>query len=129
MAHNGSVAALDHTGRGSIGIVTGVDTKAGREAAEGLASEGMSLMLVSSPGIPLHEWAEELSAAHDIRCMAAAIDVTDLAAVERVLMHTEQHLGPIDVVMSTVPGVLAAAVTPALIARGRGPVVHLGSRD
>lgn len=110
---------------GRIGIVTGADSAPGRRIAAALASEGMSLMLLARPPARLHEVADDLASAHDIRCLAATMEVTDPAAVDRVLMHVEQHLGPIDVVVSTVPGVLVEAALETMAARGRGHVVHI----
>jgi len=110
---------------GHIGIVTGADTAAGRAVAEALAAHGMSMMLLAQPPARLHEVAEDLAERHSVRCFAATIDDMDRAAVDRVLMHVEQHLGPIDAVISLVPGVLVEAALPAMAARGRGHVIHL----
>jgi NADP-dependent 3-hydroxy acid dehydrogenase YdfG len=110
---------------GHVGIVTGADTGAGRAIAEALAAQGMSLMLLARPPERLHDLAEELAARHGVRCFAATIDDSDPAAVDRILMHVEQHLGPIDAVISLVPGVLVDAALPAMEARGRGHVVHV----
>lgn len=111
--------------RGRVGIVTGADSDAGRRAVAALAADGMSLMLLASPGARLHDLAEDVARQHSVTCMAASVDVTDPSAVDRVLMHVEQHLGPIDVVVSTVPGALVEAVLPTMAARGRGHVVHM----
>jgi short-subunit dehydrogenase len=110
---------------GRIGIVTGADSETGHAVADTLAAEGMSLMLLARPGARLHDFAEELADRHGIRCMAATTDVEDAAAVDRILMHVEQHLGPIDVVVSTVPGCLVDAALPAMAARRRGHVIHI----
>lgn len=110
---------------GHIGIVTGADTAAGRAIAEALAAEGMSMMLLARPPARVHEFAEDLAARHGVRCLAATIDEADRAAVDRVLMHVEQHLGPVDAVISLAPGVLVAAALPAMEARGRGHVVQV----
>src|SRR5690349_2105791 len=110
---------------GHVGIVAGADTAAGRAIAEALATQGMSIMLLARPPERVHELAEDLAARHGIRCFAATIDDAEQAAVDRVLMHVEQHLGPIDAVISLVPGVLGDAALPAMEARGRGHVVHV----
>lgn len=110
---------------GRIGIVTGADSDAGRAIATALAAEQMSLMLIARPGARLHDFAEDLSDRFAIRSMAATADVADAAAIDRILMHVEQHLGPIDVVVSTTEGALVEAAVPAMAARGRGHVVHV----
>lgn len=114
---------------GRIGIVTGADTAAGRAIAEALAIDGMSLMLLARPPARVHALAEDLSSQHGVRCFAATIDDADPAAVDRVLMHVEQHLGPIDAVISLVPGVLVQAALPAMESRGRGHVIHLPAAE
>lgn len=111
--------------KGRIGIVTGADTAAGHAIAEALATHGMSMMLLARPPARAHEFAEDLASRHGVRCLAATIDDADPAAVDRVLMHVEQHLGPIDAVISLVPGALVDAALPAMEARGRGHVVHV----
>lgn len=111
--------------RGRVGVVTGADSDAGRRTGSALAADGMSLMLLSCPGARVHDLAEDLARQHNVTCMAASVDVTDPSAVDRVLMHVEQHLGPIDVVVSTVPGALVEAVLPTMAARGRGHIVHM----
>jgi short-subunit dehydrogenase len=111
--------------RGRIGIVTGADSDPGRTIATVLADEQMSLMLLARPDARMHDFAEELADRHGIRCFAATVDVDDAAAVDRILMHVEQHLGPIDVVVSTIPGQLVEAVLPDMAARGRGHVIHV----
>ena len=108
---------------GRIGIVTGADTAAGHAIAEALATDGMSMMLLARPPARVHEFAEDLASRHGVRCFGATIDDSDPAAVDRVLMHVEQHLGPIDAVISLVAGVLVGAALPAMEARGRGHVI------
>lgn len=111
--------------RGRIGIVTGADSATGRTIAEALAGSRMWLMLLAEPPVRMHDDAERLGSHHGIRCHAATIDVADPAAVDRVLMHVEQYLGPIDVVVSLVPGVLVDAVLPSMEQRGHGNVIHV----
>lgn len=112
--------------RGRIAIITGTDTVSGAAIAAGLAGEGVSLMLLSA--VPVRGVAEDLAERHDIRCLAAAIDVGDPAAVDRVVMHAEQHLGPVDLLVNLAdPAVLTRALLPTMIARGRGHIVTVGA--
>ena len=85
----------------------------------------MSLMLIAQPGAHVRSLAEELSAAHDIRCFPASLDVTDPAAVDRIVMHAEQHVGTVDVLVNTVPGRMTDALLPTMVQRGRGLVVNV----
>lgn len=136
--------------------MTGAGRGIGRAIASNLAAEGMSLVLLARTGSEVRQLADELSESFGIRCLPAAIDVTDQAAIERVMMHAEQQLGPIDLLVNNAgivestqsphwltdpqetwrvvetnlrgPMLMTHAVLPAMIARGRGHVVNLTSR-
>lgn len=142
--------------RGRVGVVTGASRGIGRVIASGLAAEGMSLLLLARGGPQVRALADELSDKHGVRCLPAAIDVTDRAAIDRVVMHAEQQLGPIDLLVNNAgtieatpsrfwesdpdemwrvvevnlrgPALLTHALLPAMIQRGRGHVVNIGSR-
>jgi NAD(P)-dependent dehydrogenase (short-subunit alcohol dehydrogenase family) len=108
-----------------VAIVTGADSDVGRDVARTLAAEGMSLMLIAEPGAQVRELAEELSEAHGIRCFPASADVSDPDAVDRLVMHAEQHVGTIDLLVNIVPGCMTAALQPTMDQRGRGHIVDL----
>lgn len=142
--------------RGRVGVVTGASRGIGREVAAALAREGMSLMLLARTGPAVRELAEELAAAHGVKAFPAAVDVADPAAVERVVLHAEQHLGPVDLLVNGAarietterrfweadpdemwsvvetnlrgPMLLTRALLPAMVARGHGRVVNIASR-
>jgi NADP-dependent 3-hydroxy acid dehydrogenase YdfG len=109
--------------RGRVGIITGADSAIGTAVARALADEGMSLMLIAQPGAHVRDLAEELSEANDIRCFPAAADVSDRDAVDRLVMHAEQHVGPIDLLVNLVPGQMTAALRPTMALRGRGHII------
>ena len=111
--------------RGRVGVITGAESTAGTEVARALAAEGASLMLIAQPGAHARALAEELSATYDVRCFPASLDVTDPAAVDRIVMHAEQHLGPVDVLVNTVPGRMTEALQPTMVQRGRGHIVNV----
>jgi short subunit dehydrogenase len=111
--------------RGRVGVVTGADSAAGSDIARALASEGMSLMLIAQPGTHVRALAEELSAKHDVRCFPAALDVTDPAAVDRIVMHAEQHLGTVDLLVNTISGRLTDALLSTMEQRGRGHIINV----
>lgn len=106
-------------------MITGADSAAGQAIARGLAAEGMSLMLIARPGAHVRGLAEELAHMYAIRCFPASLDVTDPDAVERILMHAEQHVGAVDVLVNTVPGRVTRALLPTMTQRGRGHVANL----
>jgi len=111
--------------RGRVGVITGADSAAGTDIARALANEGMSLMLVAQPGAHVRALAEELSATHDVRCFPASLDVMDPAAVDRIVMHAEQHIGTIDLLVNTVSGLMTEALEPTMVQRGRGHIINV----
>ncbi len=142
--------------QGRVAVVTGAGRGIGREIAVGLAGEGMSLLLLARTGAEVRSLAAKLEDRHGVRVLAAAVDVTDPAAVERVVGQAEQHLGPVDLLVNNAarievaerpfweadvaemwqvvetnlrgPMLLCRAVLPAMAQRGRGHVVNLTSR-
>lgn len=141
--------------RGRIGVVTGAGRGIGRTVATALAGEGMSLLLLARTGSAVRGLAEELQAAFDVRVLPAAIDVADPAAVERVVLHAEQQLGTVDLLVNNAariettevpfwaadpaemwqvietnlrgPLLMTRALLPAMVARGHGHVVNITS--
>jgi NADP-dependent 3-hydroxy acid dehydrogenase YdfG len=118
--HNGAVNL-----RGRVGIVSGADSPAGEALARALAAQNMSLVLIAQPGAHVRDLAEELEAVHGIRCFPASLDVTDRDAVDRIVMHAEQHVGAVDMVVNLVPGRLTEALRPTMDQRGRGHIVDV----
>ena len=142
--------------RGRVAIVTGAGRGIGRGIAEALAAEGMSLLLLARTGREVREVGEELAARHGVPVLPAAIDVADPAAVDRVLLHAEQQLGPVDLLVNNAariesteavfweadpaelwsvvetnlrgPLLMTRAVLPAMVQRGHGHVVNVVSR-
>jgi short-subunit dehydrogenase len=142
--------------RGRVGVVTGAGRGIGRDVANALAAEGMSLLLLARTGEQVRAVAEDLAQRHDVVVFPAAVDVTDVAGVDRAVMHAEQHLGPIDLLVNNAgviegsevpfwtaeldevwqvvetnlrgPMVLCRALLPAMIDRGRGHIVTISSR-
>lgn len=112
---------------GRVAVITGADTDAGRGFARALAGQGMSLMLIAQTGQQVRDLAEELEAAHGIRCFPASADVTDPEAVDRLVMHAEQHVGTIDMVVNTVLGCVTDALVPTMQQRGHGYVVDVSA--
>jgi len=108
-----------------VGVITGADSEAGQAIARSLAADGMSLMLISRPGAQVRALAEELADAHGIRCFPASLDVGDPDAVDRIVMHAEQHVGAVDVLVNTIPGRMTEALLPTMEQRGHGHVANL----
>lgn len=142
--------------RGRVGVVTGAGRGLGAAVAAGLAAEGMSLVLIARTGAQVRAVGERLAAAHAVDVLPVALDVADAAAVERVVLHAEQHLGPVDLLVNGAariepvelpfweadpedvwsvvetnlrgPILLTRALLPAMVQRGHGHVVSIASR-
>ena len=141
---------------GQVGVVTGAGRGLGRAIATALAAEGMSLLLVSRTREQVNSLAEELSSGFGIKAFPAALDVTDPEAIDRVVMHAEQHLGTVDLLVNNAavierapvpfwesdrdevwrvvetnlrgPLLMTHALLPPMVLRGHGRVVNIASR-
>ena len=141
---------------GRIGVVTGAGRGLGREIATALAAEGMSLLVLSRTGTEVRALAEDLADRYGVKVLPAAVDVADAAAVDRVVMHAEHHLGTVDVLVNNAariesterpfweadveelwgvvetnlrgPMLLTRALLPPMVLRGHGRIVNLTSR-
>jgi short-subunit dehydrogenase len=111
--------------RGRVGIISGADSATGEALARALAAQDMSLVLIARPGSHVRDLAEELESAHGIRCFPAALDVADQEAVDRIVMHAEQHVGAVDLVVNLLPGRLSDTLRPTMEQRGRGHIVDV----
>jgi len=144
----------DLTGR--IGVVSGAGRGIGREIATALAAQGMSLLLLSRTGSEVRALADELVERFGVKVLPAAVDVADPEAVDRVVLHAEQHLGTVDLLVNNAaviekqqvpfwesdrddvwrvlennlrgPLLLTRALLPAMVQRGHGHVVNVTSR-
>jgi NAD(P)-dependent dehydrogenase (short-subunit alcohol dehydrogenase family) len=141
---------------GRIGVVTGAGRGIGREIARSLAADGMSLLLLARTGAQVRELADELTASYGGKMLPAAVDVADPAAVDRVVLHAEQHLGTVDQLVNNAaviesrevpfweadpdemwrvietnlrgPLLMTRALLPPMVQRGHGHVVNIVSR-
>ncbi len=150
----GPVVSADLQGR--VGVVTGAGRGIGREIAAALAAQGMSLLLLARTGSQVRQLAEELTSSYGGKMLPAAVDVSDPAAVDRVVAHVEQHLGTVDLLVNNAatieaqevrfwegdaaemwrvietnlrgPLLMTRALLPPMVQRGHGHVVNLASR-
>jgi NAD(P)-dependent dehydrogenase (short-subunit alcohol dehydrogenase family) len=141
---------------GRVAVVSGAGRGIGREIATALAAEGMSLLLLARTGSDVRELAEDLTTRYAVKALPAAVDVSDRDAVERVVLHAEQHLGTVDLLVNNAavieseevpfweadpeevwrvlqnnlrgPLLLTRALLPAMVQRGHGHVVNVTSR-
>jgi len=142
--------------QGRVGVVTGAGRGIGREVSRALAEQGMGLLLLSRTGSELRSLAAELDRAYGVPVLPAVVDVTDAAALDRVVAHAEQQLGPVDLLVNNAarvetterpfweadpeelwgivetnlrgPMLLCRSLLPPMVQRGHGHVVNLTSR-
>jgi short-subunit dehydrogenase len=134
-------------------LVTGASAGIGACFARHLAAQGCNLLLVARRRERLAELAQELRAAHGIRCEVFAADLTEpdapraileFAAKEQLLIDVlinnaglsnkesfadtpwEKHAGDLQVMVTAVTE-LAHRVLPAMRAQGWGRIVNLSS--
>jgi 3-oxoacyl-[acyl-carrier protein] reductase len=138
--------------QGKVALVTGATRGIGRAIVEELASEGCQLMLAARGQAGLDETAAALQA-RGVPVATCAVDVTQLADLERLVAATTERYGGLDVLISNAGAshgmgieatteedwraaidlnVLAGArlarlVIPVMRARGGGSIVFIAS--
>ena len=140
---------------GRVGVVTGAGRGIGREIALALAAEGMHLALIARTGTQVRALAEQIADEHGLPVLPFAVDVRDPAAIDRVVAHVEQQLGPVDLLVNDAaavesvelpfwevpeaeswavvetnlrgPFALCRALLPAMVQRRHGHVVNVAS--
>jgi len=136
-----------------VAVVTGGSSGIGLAVAEGLAAEGVHLVLAARSADRLEQEAARLRAAHDVRVEAVACDVGTAAGTDALVRATADRFGGADIlfnnagtgsnetildapdekwqafwdlhVMAAVR--LARGLVPGMAARGGGVVVHNAS--
>ncbi len=138
---------------GKVALVTGASRGLGEGAARALAAAGAAVMLAARDGVATAGVAREI-AAKGGRADAVACDVSDFAAVEKVVAETKARLGGIDILINNA-GVIepiaevatsdpaawaqnisinlvgayhaVRAVLPDMLSRGGGSIVNVSS--
>lgn len=139
---------------GQVAIVTGGGRGIGRAIARALADAGMGVAVIARTAPQVRETVEQVEARR-VPAMGFAVDVTDAAALRRLLPQVEQRLGPIDLLVNCAgrtesvqaplwegdveetwsvietnlrgPLIYSAAVLPDMIRRRRGRIVNITS--
>jgi NAD(P)-dependent dehydrogenase (short-subunit alcohol dehydrogenase family) len=139
--------------KAKVALVTGASRGLGEGAARALAAAGASVMLLARDGKLVGDVAQAITQANG-QAEAAVCDVSDYAAVQKVLAQTEARLGPVDILVNNAgviepisevatsdPAVWAdsisinlvgayyalRAVLPGMLARGGGTIVNISS--
>ncbi|HVJ86722.1 MAG TPA: 3-oxoacyl-ACP reductase family protein [Caulifigura sp.] len=138
---------------GKVAIITGGSKGLGLAMAEGLASAGGAVALVSRHIDEATAAAEQVAREYGVRAIGIAADVTDNDAVKRMVDRTIGQLGRIDILINNAginirgpideltydefrqvqeinvagPWLCARAVTPLLKAQKWGRIINLAS--
>ena len=137
---------------GRHAIVTGASRGIGRHIARALAREGVHLALVARSADDLERAREEVLAI-GVDAVVVTADLADSARVASVVAEAERRLGPVDILVNNAgvertspyatyptraieravrvnllaPMLLARAVLPGMLRRGRGHIVNVSS--
>lgn len=136
-----------------IALITGASSGIGAEFARQLAASGMDVVLVARRADRLEQQRAAIAKQHSVACLTIAKDLSQSGAPEQVFAETEAKGLPIDWLvnnagfgtsgsfaelplereMEEIHLNIGALVTlarlylPAMVARGRGQIVNLGS--
>jgi 3-oxoacyl-[acyl-carrier protein] reductase len=143
--------------RGAVALVTGGNGGLGRRICYALAKEGVHVaVMYAQSRDQAEDIARELGSRHQINAAAFACDITDGAAVERVVADVMVHFGRLDILVNdaaynesvpfadldnltielwdkiiavnmTGPIRLIKAVAPLMKAQGSGRIVNISS--
>ena len=139
--------------RGQVAIVTGGGRGTGRAFAEALAEAGASVAVMARTQHELEQTVELIRASGG-QAISIQGDVSDSAAVERVVMTTELELGPVDILINNAgvtgpvgaeweadpddwwrtmeinlrgPYLMTRTVLPSMVSRKRGRIINISS--
>lgn len=151
---NGPVAALpEDAGRKAACVITGGSEGIGRHLANEFAARGHALLLVARTQATLEQAASELRRDHGAEVFIAAIDLTEPGIEARLREALDRHALYADILVNNaafgISGAFAAqdpdrltalcrlniealtlltrAFLPAMLARGRGGILNVGS--
>ncbi|HLH04379.1 MAG TPA: SDR family oxidoreductase [Bryobacteraceae bacterium] len=90
--------------RGRVALVAGASQGMGRATAKAFAAEGTNLALCARNPQTLNELAAELRQTHRVEVYTEALDVSDTAAVEKLVANTTGRFGRLDIAVANAGG-------------------------
>jgi NAD(P)-dependent dehydrogenase (short-subunit alcohol dehydrogenase family) len=86
--------------KGRAAVITGGSVGIGLAIAEGLAAEGVDLLLSARDGARLTREAARIAAAHGVRVETVAGDVSTPEAAQTITDAAEAHFGGVDILIN-----------------------------
>jgi NAD(P)-dependent dehydrogenase (short-subunit alcohol dehydrogenase family) len=91
---------MDLALKGKAAAITGGSVGIGLAIAEGLAAEGVNLLLSARDGARLEREAQRIAAAFGVKVEIAAGDVSALEAVDAIVAKAESAFGGVDILIN-----------------------------
>jgi gluconate 5-dehydrogenase len=85
---------------GKVALITGGSKGLGKAMAEGLASAGADVVVVSRHESEAREAAEQIAHEYSRRSMGLAADVSDAAQVQAIIERTESEFSRLDILLN-----------------------------
>jgi 3-oxoacyl-[acyl-carrier protein] reductase len=86
--------------KGKVAVISGGSVGIGLAIAHALAEEGVELVLCARDEARVVERAKEIAARHGVRAVGIAADVSDAAAVQKVIQAAEKSFGGADILIN-----------------------------
>jgi 3-oxoacyl-[acyl-carrier protein] reductase len=89
---------------GRTAVITGGSMGIGRAIGEGLAAEGVNLVLLARGEQPLKDAAEAIQSEHGVEVEILPTDLTDRAATDAAAAATAERFGTVHILVNTAGG-------------------------
>ena len=86
--------------KGKTAVITGGTVGIGLAAAEGLAREGVHVVICARSRAEVHNQAKRISVAHDVKAIGVEADVTDPEAIARIAAAVKTEFGGLDILFN-----------------------------
>jgi NAD(P)-dependent dehydrogenase (short-subunit alcohol dehydrogenase family) len=86
--------------RGKVAVITGASVGIGLAVAEGLAAEGVDIVLAARQGERLKVEADRIAATHGVRTLAVSCDVATAAGTQQLVDATEGAFQGADILIN-----------------------------